>query len=290
MIDTLAGPGTGEADALTASDLLALVRVERKPPRTRAAADLLDLAARWADLHPPESIHSAAAFEVRGSEHEEPIAGEGCPLVAEFCIAELGAVLGISTTSAKKLIGHALELRHRLPRLWSQVHSAQVPAWRARSVAEVTIHTTPVADPSRPPRSSTRRSLRSPDASAPPSSTASSPRPSSGTTSPPPTRPPTRRTATSTSTHATRRSTTRTSTSPAPCGSRPSSTSPTPSTSTGPWRRRRPSRRPSARRSRWTYDVRRPSATSPARRQPWTSSFTGGRVAGQRTRPPPVVE
>ena len=63
--------------------------------------------------------------------------------MAEFCIAELGAVLGISTTSAKKLIGHALELRHRLPRLWAQVHSGRVPAWRARIVAEATIHSSP---------------------------------------------------------------------------------------------------------------------------------------------------
>ena len=68
---------------------------------------------------------------------------EGAPLVAEFCLAELGTVLGISTTAAKKLVGHALELRHRLPRLWAQVHTGRVPAWRARSVAEVTIHSTP---------------------------------------------------------------------------------------------------------------------------------------------------
>src|SRR5215210_3631553 len=142
MIDTLAGPGTVEADALTPSDLLASIRASRDVENA-AAARQLDLAARWADLHPPESIHAAAAFEVRGTEHEEPIAGEGCPLVAEFCIAELGAVLGISTTSAKKLIGHALELRHRLPRLWSQVQSGAVPAWRARAVAETTIHTSP---------------------------------------------------------------------------------------------------------------------------------------------------
>lgn len=142
MIDTLAGPGTGEADALTAADLLASIRAERQAENA-AAARQLDLAARWADLHPPESIHTAAAFTVPGSDHEEPLAGEGCPLVAEFCIAELGTVLGISTMSAKKLIGHALELRHRLPRLWSQVQSGHVPAWRARSVAEVTIHTTP---------------------------------------------------------------------------------------------------------------------------------------------------
>ena len=142
MIDTLVGPGTGEADALSASDLLASIRASRDLENTEAARQL-DLAARWADLHPPESIHSAAAFTVPGTDHEEPLAGEGCPLVAEFCIAELGTVLGISSTSAKKLIGHALELRHRLPRLWSQVQSGAVPAWRARSVAETTIHSTP---------------------------------------------------------------------------------------------------------------------------------------------------
>ena len=78
-----------------------------------------------------------------GCEHEEPIAGEGAPLVAEFCLAELGTVLGISTTAAKKLVGHALELRHRLPRLWAQVQAGRMPAWRARSVADVTIHTAP---------------------------------------------------------------------------------------------------------------------------------------------------
>src|SRR5690349_9762996 len=105
MIEVLARAEAGEADALTASSLLASIRAERLAENA-AAARQLDLAARWADLHPPESIHTAAAFEVRGSEHEEPIAGDGCPLVAEFCVAELGTVLGISTTSAKKLIGH----------------------------------------------------------------------------------------------------------------------------------------------------------------------------------------
>ena len=142
MIEMLAGPGAGEVDDLTARDLLALAR-DRKAAEDRAAADLLVVAARWADLHPPESIHSAATFTVPGCEHEEPIAGEGAPLVAEFCLAELGTVLGVSTTAAKKLVGHALELRHRLPRLWAQVQAGRVPAWRARLVAEITIHTTP---------------------------------------------------------------------------------------------------------------------------------------------------
>src|SRR5690349_5498037 len=142
MIDTLAGRGASEVEDLTARDVLALAR-DRKAAEDRAAADLLVVAARWADLHPPESIHDAAAFTVRGSEHEEPVAGEGAPLVAEFCLAELGGVLGTSTTAAKRLVGQALELRHRLPRLWAQVQAGRVPAWRARAVAEVTIHATP---------------------------------------------------------------------------------------------------------------------------------------------------
>ncbi|WP_191278775.1 HNH endonuclease signature motif containing protein [Nocardioides flavus (ex Wang et al. 2016)] len=143
MIEVATGPGAGEADGLTAADLLASIRSARDV-ENQAAAEQLILAARWADLHPPESIHSAATFPVPGCEHEEPIAGDGAPLVAEFCVAELGTVLGISTVAAKKLIGHALELRHRLPRLWAQVHAGAVPAWRARTVAETTIHTNPV--------------------------------------------------------------------------------------------------------------------------------------------------
>jgi hypothetical protein len=142
MIEGLAAPAREVADDLSPADLLATIRSARDD-ENRAAAQQLTLAARWADLHPPESIHDAAAFTVPGCEHEEPIAGEGVPLVAEFCVAELGTTLGITTTAAKKLIGHALELRHRLPRLWAQVHTGQVPAWRARAVADTTIHTSP---------------------------------------------------------------------------------------------------------------------------------------------------
>jgi hypothetical protein len=142
MIDGLEAPARGVADDLSPVELLASIKASRELEHAEAARQLT-LAAAWADLHPPESIHDAASFTVPGCEHEEPIAGEGAPLVAEFCVAELGTTLGITTTAAKKLIGHALELRHRLPRLWAQVHAGQVPAWRARAVADTTIHTTP---------------------------------------------------------------------------------------------------------------------------------------------------
>jgi hypothetical protein len=142
MIETVAAGVRGVAGDLSPANLLATIRSARED-ENRAAAHQLTHAAQWADLHPPESVHSAASFTVPGSQHEEPIAGEGAPLVAEFCVAELGTTLGITTTAAKKLIGHALELRHRLPRLWEQVHSGRVPAWRARAVADTTIHSSP---------------------------------------------------------------------------------------------------------------------------------------------------
>src|SRR5687767_11318801 len=148
MSEAVAVFEAGGVEDLAARDVLASIRSAREV-ENQAAAEQLVLAARWADLHPPESIHDAATFSVAsgGRDHEEPIAGEGAPLVAEFCVAELGGVLGISSTAAKKLIGHALELRHRLPRLWAQVHAGRVPAWRARLVAEETIHSAPALTP-----------------------------------------------------------------------------------------------------------------------------------------------
>lgn len=138
---------TGQVeDDLSAADLLVSIRSAREVENT-AAAHQLDLAARWADLHPPESIHTAATFTVPGAEHEEPLAGVGTPLVAEFCIAELGAVLGMSTIAAKRVVGNALELRHRLARLWAGVQCGTVPAWRARAVAEATSHSSPALTP-----------------------------------------------------------------------------------------------------------------------------------------------
>ncbi len=99
----------------TASAVLAFARSSRVAA-DRAEAELLVAACAWADLHPADSVDDAAAFVIPGGgEHEEPVAGVGAPLVAEFCISELGAVLGISTMSAKRLVGQALELRHRLP-------------------------------------------------------------------------------------------------------------------------------------------------------------------------------
>lgn len=123
--------------AAPAAELLARVRVERAAADA-AEARLLELAVDWALMHPAGAGDAAADWEP-GMEVGLPIAGEGAPLVAEFCVAEFAAALGLSTEAGRSVLGDALELSHRLPRLWSRVRAGDLQAWRARRIAEQTV-------------------------------------------------------------------------------------------------------------------------------------------------------
>ncbi len=94
----------------------------------------------WARLHPCPAEETPAHWGQLDLHGESvcPLAGEGAPWVAEFAPAELGAALGIGVEAAKQLLGDALELAHRLPRLWALVQALVVPAWRARMIARET--------------------------------------------------------------------------------------------------------------------------------------------------------
>ncbi len=89
----------------------------------RAEADLLLAAVTWAERHPAESIEDAATWADRGGDCPLPLAGEGAPLVAEFCIAEFAAVIARPTIAGRIKIAHALELKYRLPRHWARVQT-----------------------------------------------------------------------------------------------------------------------------------------------------------------------
>jgi 5-methylcytosine-specific restriction endonuclease McrA len=67
-----------------------------------------------------------------------PLAGEGTPEVAEFSIAEFAAVLGRSTDAGRGYIGDALELAHRLPRIYARTQAGTLEVWRARQIAQAT--------------------------------------------------------------------------------------------------------------------------------------------------------
>ncbi|WP_139977846.1 HNH endonuclease signature motif containing protein [Nocardioides litoris] len=66
------------------------------------------------------------------------LGGPGCPWVSEFDTHDLACVLGRSPDSCAAYVGNALELRHRLPRLWARVVGLEVPVWKAFRIAEQT--------------------------------------------------------------------------------------------------------------------------------------------------------
>ncbi|WP_432889411.1 hypothetical protein ACQPYH_10215 [Kribbella sp. CA-245084] len=115
-----------------------------------ATVDLLTTAAEFARIQERAAVRTleaALAFADRnavvsgdpvlpGYERIQVYGGDGCPGVAEFAPIELGAVLRMSSGAAASLIGDALALCHRLPRIWAAVLSGNAIAWRARKIAQ----------------------------------------------------------------------------------------------------------------------------------------------------------
>jgi hypothetical protein len=131
--------GIGDLDS--PGEVLAAVRGSRAAEHREAARQLC-LAVDWAAMHSVDSIHQAATLWAPRMGFEEealPVAGEGAPLVAEFCVAEFAAALGMPTEVGRLFLGEALELRYRLPRLWRRVIAGDLAPWRARRIARETL-------------------------------------------------------------------------------------------------------------------------------------------------------
>ena len=122
-----------------AAGVLAFAR-ERRAVADRAEFEVFCSAVQWAVLHPAESLAASEPFRLRsGGEHAIGLAGPGAPLVAEFAVAEFAAALGMGPEAGKYLVGHALEVRYRLPRLWARLECGDLPVWKARRVADATV-------------------------------------------------------------------------------------------------------------------------------------------------------
>jgi hypothetical protein len=109
-----------------------------------AEARLLSDVVEWAHLHTVEDLDDAATIWVgsrtMGQDTGIPIAGDGCPLVSEFAVGELAAALGLSAESGRHLVAQALELAHRLPKTWARVQGGSLAPWRAKRIADATLH------------------------------------------------------------------------------------------------------------------------------------------------------
>jgi hypothetical protein len=145
---------TALADTVvTPAMLLEEVRRARSVADT-AEARIMEVAVEWAHAHPVLEggegwqITNATAVplsEVDGTvlaldpddpAHEELVEWCGIPPVAWDAPAVFAAANRMSTAAGKALIRDALILCHRLPKTWARVQCAEVPAWRARRVAQ----------------------------------------------------------------------------------------------------------------------------------------------------------
>ena len=140
----------------TPTALLARVR-EVHAARVAAEAELVQLAAAWADAHPdPDERPPGPPVPPRlgpdwvpdpGDPGEARSADEAdrdrlVPGVDWRAPAAFAAAIGASTQAGEALIRDALTLRHRLPRVWARVIAGEVPVWRARRIAAA-VHARP---------------------------------------------------------------------------------------------------------------------------------------------------
>src|SRR3954449_8136609 len=130
---------TSGTTTLDAAAILTSARRARAAANAAEAQVLAD-AVEWAGLHTVTDLDDASTLLVEGGRDTGiPIAGEGAPLVSEFAVAEFATALGLSAASGRTLVGLALELAHRLPKLWTRVQDGSLAPWRARRIAEETL-------------------------------------------------------------------------------------------------------------------------------------------------------
>src|SRR5689334_11347368 len=145
LAEAEAAPDVRDLDASAVLD--AVVSARRAADAQEAR--LLALAVHWVDLHPVPPDHPAASFPtertgglasaLRPSFFDRaPLAGVGTPTVAEYAVEELAAALNLSHAAGLTLVSEAVELCHRLPRLWALVQDGSLQAWKARQVARAT--------------------------------------------------------------------------------------------------------------------------------------------------------
>ena len=132
---TGSGAGTGTRSRARSPREARADRV-RQIRRSQLRIEALTLrdAADWADGHGVDESDPFATGPAGGA--GKFVASDGTPWIDEFVAAEYGALRGTTTHTATELIVDALDLRHRMPRLWRAIHELRVPVWMARQIAK----------------------------------------------------------------------------------------------------------------------------------------------------------
>ena len=104
--------------------------------RRRAEVERLLVVLEWCDRHGDDHQARPGAVPVtRGGDRLVDLGGDGTPRVAELCFGELAIAFGSGVISLRNLAADALDLRHRLPRLFAALVDGRCDTWLARKVA-----------------------------------------------------------------------------------------------------------------------------------------------------------
>ena len=116
-----------------------LAESERALTERRAAQvkDLL-LVLQWADLHGGDPQREPGAVPIRfGGDKLVELGGDGTPSVQDLCVHELAIARETHPLATRSMMADALDLRHRLPRVWAQVVGLACETWVACKVARM---------------------------------------------------------------------------------------------------------------------------------------------------------
>jgi len=119
---------------MSAATVLSFVE-ERHAARLREERAILEAAYQWAVLNHPDRL---PASDRRGRRRAQCAGADGTPRITEHAAATFGARIQTSSYGAKRLIADAVDLHHRLPRLWAGVKAGTVRVAHARHVAAAT--------------------------------------------------------------------------------------------------------------------------------------------------------
>src|SRR5215207_9753024 len=118
-------------------ELLASIQQRRSIITDQEIATVREIA-EWAGQHVVADEAVAATLTERGLDTGLPLAGPGAPLISDFAVMELSALLGRSLDSGRNYVGQVIELAHRLPRLWARLLDGEVAVWKALRIADHT--------------------------------------------------------------------------------------------------------------------------------------------------------
>jgi len=124
--------------AVTRSQKLLASIQQRRTVITDQEIAIVREIAEWAGEHVVADEADASTLTERGLDTGLPLAGPGAPLISDFAVMELSALLGRSLDSGRNYVGQVVELANRLPRLWTRVLDGQVPVWKALRVTDST--------------------------------------------------------------------------------------------------------------------------------------------------------